>query len=95
MHTKKALERLSRRRLALTLFWLLSMLKTKSPELYAKAEKKAGLDVRKQARNLPGKRQKHAGKRKHTRKQNRLRAAKAMRYRVRHHVSLKEAWKHV
>jgi hypothetical protein len=42
-HSKKELQKLSKAQLVMTLLFILTLMKTKTPGLYALAEKKAGL----------------------------------------------------
>lgn len=83
MHTKEALEKLSRERLIAALLFLLAIVKPRRKGVYRKAEKILGLSKTKSSR-----------KRKRNRRGN-PKAARAMRYMRSHHISLKEAWKHV
>lgn len=74
--------------MAALIFWILMVLKTKSPGLYEEAERKAGLSSRspsKKTRRRRSKKQVSAARR----------AKRAHAYRKKHGVTLKEAWKHV
>lgn len=84
MHTKQALERLSRERLIAALLFLLAVVRPTRKGVYRKAEKILGITGSRISKSKKGRKG-----RKNTR------AAKAMRYMRVHKVSLKEAWKHV